>query len=557
MSEWPKIVKILSFKEKLLFYSLLLLFVGSVITSITVFYYSKTKAIPTYGGEYIEGIVGQPLYVNPLLSPSNETDADLVQLVYSSLFKYDGSGNAVSDLAESYDLSEDKTAYTVHLRKNVRWHDGEPFDADDVIFTINLISNPAYKSPLRGSWQGIETSLIDASTIEFRIKTPYVGFINDLTFGILPKHLWESTAPENFSLNSLNLKPIGTGPYKYSAIQKDSKDNILSYKLISNPDYFIARPFISKMTFNFYLDEESAVSALNRKEIMGISVVSSENIKSIKNQKTVAIHKAEIPRYFAIFFNQTKSIPLANDEVREALSYATDRKEIVDKVLDGEGEEVYSPFLSYMTGYNADATEPKFDLEKANAILDEKNWKKGDDGIRAKDDVKLEINLVTTDWEELTKTAEILKTQWEKAGVKVNITPFTISDIQENYIRPREYEALLFGQVIGADPDPYYFWHSDNKKDPGLNLSLFGNDDSDKLIDEGREEFVIEKRAEKYIDFQKIIAKEIPAIFLYSPSYVYPVNGRVQGIDIQTLISPSNRFSQANSWFIKTKRISK
>ena len=288
MSEWPKIVKILSFKEKLLFYSLLLLFVGSVITSITVFYYSKTKAIPTYGGEYIEGIVGQPLYVNPLLSPSNETDADLVQLVYSSLFKYDGSGNAVSDLAESYDLSEDKTAYTVHLRKNVRWHDGEPFDADDVIFTINLISNPAYKSPLRGSWQGIETSLIDASTIEFRIKTPYVGFINDLTFGILPKHLWESTAPENFSLNSLNLKPIGTGPYKYSAIQKDSKDNILSYKLISNPDYFIARPFISKMTFNFYLDEESAVSALNRKEIMGISVVSSENIKSIKNQKTVA-----------------------------------------------------------------------------------------------------------------------------------------------------------------------------------------------------------------------------------------------------------------------------
>ncbi len=557
MSQWPKIVKILSFKEKLLFYSLLLIFIGSIASSGIIFYYSKTKAIPTYGGEYIEGIVGQPLYINPLLSPSNETDADLVQLVYSSLFKYDGTGKAVPDLAESYDLSEDKLTYTVHLRKNVRWHDNEPFNAEDVIFTINLISNPAYKSPLRSSWQGIETNLIDDSTIEFKIKTPYVGFLNDLTFGILPKHLWESVASENFSLSSLNLKPIGTGPYKYSAIQKDSNDNILSYKLISNPDYFASRPFISKMTFNFYLDEESAVDALNRKEIMGISVVSSENLKNIKNQKTVAIHKAEIPRYFAIFLNQTKSVPLANDEVREALSYATDRKEIIEKVLNGEGKEVYSPFLSYMIGYSNEANEPSFDAEKANKILDDKGWKREDDGIRKKDDTRLEINLVTTDWEELTKTAEILKGQWEKVGAQINITPFTISDIQENHIRPREYEALLFGQVIGADPDPYYFWHSDNKKDPGLNLSLFGNSDSDKLIDEGREEFDAGKRAEKYIDFQKNVAKEIPAIFLYSPSYIYPVNGRVQGTNIQTLISPSNRFSEANLWYIKTKRIKK
>ena len=547
----------MSFKEKLLFYSLLLVFVGSIISSGIIFYHSKTKTIPAYGGEYIEGIVGQPLYINPLLSPSNETDADLAQLVYSSLFKYDSSGKIIPDLVENYDLSEDKMTYTVKLKKDIRWHDGEIFNADDVIFTINLVSNPAYKSPLRSSWQGIETNLIDDSTIEFKIKNPYVGFLHELTFGILPKHLWESTTPENFSLNSLNLKPIGTGPYKYNGIQKDSNDNILSYKLISNPDYFTSRPYISKMTFNFYLDEESAIDALNRKEIMGIGVVSSENIKNIKNQKTITVHKAEIPRYFSVFINQTKSIPLASDEVREALSYATDRKEIIEEVLNKEGKEVYSPFLSYMIGYSNDANEPSFDLEKANKLLDEKGWKREEDGIRKKDDARMEINLVTTDWEELIKTANILKSQWEKAGIQTNISPFSISDIQENYIRPREYEALLFGQVVGADPDPYYFWHSDNKKDPGLNLSLFGNSDSDKLIDEAREEFNTEKRAEKYIDFQKIIAKEIPAIFLYSPNYIYPVNQRVKGMDIQTLISPSNRFSEANLWYIKTKRIKK
>jgi peptide/nickel transport system substrate-binding protein len=547
----------LSFKEKLLFYFLLLLFVSSSIGWGTVFYYSKTKAVPTYGGEYIEGIVGQPLYINPLLSPSNETDADLSQLIYSSLFKYDGTGNAVPDLVENYDLSEDKMTYTMHLKENVRWHDGENFGADDVIFTINSISNPIYKSPLRGSWQGIETKLIDNLTIEFKIETPYVGFLNDLTFGILPKHLWEAINPENFSLNSLNLKPIGTGPYKYSAIQKDSKDNILSYKLVSNPDYFSGRPYISKMTFNFYLDEQSALDALNRKEIMGIGIISSENIDGIKNQKTVVTYQSEIPRYFAVFLNQTKSIPLASDEVREALNYATDRGEIINTVLGGLGQEIHSPFLPGMIGYSPDASKTNFDLEKANKILDDNEWKRGEDGVRAKDDVALEVNLSTTDWEELVKTAQLLKAQWEKIGVRVNINSYPISDVQENYIRPREYEALLFGQVVGADPDPYYFWHSDNKKDPGLNLSLFGNSEGDKLIDEGRVEFDSEKRAQDYKDFQEILFKELPAVFLYSPNYIYPVNNRVQGISIDTLISPSNRFSQANSWYIKTKRVKK
>ena len=534
----------------------MLVFIGSSISWGVVFYYSKTKAIPAYGGEYIEGIVGQPLYINPLLAPSNETDADLTQLIYSSLFKYDENGKAIPDLADNYELSEDKLTYTVHLKKDIRWHDGEPFNVDDVIFTINTLSNPAFKSPLRGSWQGIETNRVDESTLEFKIKTPYVGFLNDLTFGILPKHLWDSASPESFSLNSLNLKPIGTGPYKYSTIRKDSKDNILSYKLVANPDYFSGRPFISKITFNFYLDEDSALEALNRKEIMGVGTMSSGKLKNIKNKKTIITHQLEIPRYFAVFFNQTKSIALANDEVREALNYATDRKEIIDQILGGLGQEVYSPFLPSMLGYSTD-NQPSFDLNKANEILDEKKWKKEDDGFRKKDDVKLEITLVTTDWEELIKTAETLKTQWEKVGVKVNISSYQISDIQENYIRPREYEALLFGQVVGADPDPYYFWHSDNKKDPGLNLSLFGDSEADKLIIDKRAEFNEEKRAQGYVEFGKIISKEVPAVFLYSPSYIYPVNQRVKGIPASVLIAPSDRFSQANLWYIKTKRVKK
>ena len=557
ISKWLHINKILNLKEKFLFYFLWLVFLGSTISCAFLFYYAETKAIPTYGGEYIEGIVGQPAHVNPLLSSSNETDADLSRLIYSGLFKYDSQGKISSDLAESYDLSDDKTTYTVHLRTNVTWHDGETFNASDVIFTINLLSDPAYKSPLRSNWQGIQTTPIDDHTLQFKIDKPYAGFLSNLTFGIIPKHLWNSITPNNFALNPMNLKPVGTGPYKYDTVQKDSNGNVVSYKLVSNHNYFVGKPYISKMTFDFYTDEDSALSALNRKEIMGIGGLSSEKLNSLKVQKSTTVYKLDLPRYFAVFFNQTKSIPVASDEVRTALSFATNRQEIIDKVLAGNGHSVYSPFLPGMIGYSDDLAQSEFNLDKANQLLDEKGWTKNSEGVREKDGTVLEINLVTTDWGELTETADILKNQWGKIGVKVNIEPFSISDVQENYIRPREYEALLFGQVVGADPDPYSFWHSSEKKDPGLNLSLFGDDNSDKLIDDGRMQFDTEKRTQDYIDLQKSIATEIPAIFLYSPNYIYPVNKSVQGIDLKNLISPASRFNDASHWYIKTKRVRK
>jgi peptide/nickel transport system substrate-binding protein len=262
-----------------------------------------------------------------------------------------------------------------------------------------------------------------------------------------------------------------------------------------------------------------------------------------------------IPRYFAVFFNQSKSVSLAHDEVREALNHATDRQEIIHNIFNDNGKEIHSPILAGMIGYDENTTKSTFDLEKANSILEEKNWKRNSDGFREKDGVKLSINLATTDWTELSKTAEILKSQWEKIGIEVNLNTLSISDIQQNYIRPREYDALLFGQVLGADPDPYSFWHSSQKRDPGLNLSLFGDTATDKLIEDGRIEFDSAKRDSLYKDFQSKLIDEVPAIFLYSPDYIYPVNKKVRGLDIKNLILPAERFSTIEKWYIETNRI--
>jgi peptide/nickel transport system substrate-binding protein len=489
------------------------------------------------------------------LARSNDIDGDLAQIVYNSLLKYDGKGNIVPDLAESYDVSDDKLTYTVHLRKNVTWHDGEPFSAADVLFTVDALADPSYKSPLRSNWQGIETNQVDDHTITFTIKNPYAGFLNNLTFGILPKHIWQSVEPEKFHLADYNLEPIGTGPYKYSSFQKDSKGNVLSYKLISNPSYFEGKPYISKLSFNFYTDENSALDAFNRKEIMGVNGLASQKIREIKNQQSTEIHKFNIPRYFAVFFNQTKSVPLANDDVRQALNYATNQQEIIDKVFADNASPINSPFLPGMVGYQENGPRRDFDFTKANDMLEKAGWKTGPDGVRAKDGMPLKINLVTTDLEELSATADALKSQWEKVGARVEINTNSISDIQQNFIKPREYEALLFGQVIGADPDPFSFWHSSQKKDPGLNLSLFGTPETDQLIEQGRTEAVPQKRAQDYIDFESKLFNETPAIFLYSTSYIYPVNKKVQGLDMTELIAPSRRFSNISHWYKNTKRV--
>lgn len=534
---------------------LVLLFVSSLSYWGISFYYSRTEALPAFGGEYIEGSVGQPQHINPLLSASNDADADLAQIIYNGLLKYDEKGTPIPDLAESYEINEEKTVYTFYLRKNVLWHDGEPFTANDALFTFNLISDPAYRSPLRSGWQGVKLEMPDDYTLIFTTETPFVGFLNNATFGILPKHIWESLKPESFNLSELNLEPIGTGPFKYNSFQKDSKGNILSYKLDANPNYFSGKPYLAKLSFNFYSDETSALDAYNRKEVMGISSLSTKNTGVIKNQSSSALHKFFIPRYFAVFFNQTKNAAVADDKVREALNYATNREEIVQTVLGGNGDPIYSPILPDMPGYSPDLSKVDYALEKARTLLDSDGWKISDNGFRVKNDKLLEINLITTDWDELAKTAEIIKTQWEKAGVKVNTDSLSISDIQQNYIRPREYEALLFGQIVGADPDPYSFWHSTQKKDPGLNLALFGDSDTDKLIEDGRIEFDRQKRAEIYTEFQNVLLEEMPAIFLYSPKYIYPVNKKIKEINVENLITPSKRFFNIDKWFINTKRV--
>jgi len=525
-------------------------------------YFKNTTEAPAYDGEYTEGMVGQPRFINPVLCQTSDIDSDLSALIYSSLLKLNSEGELVNDITENYEVGEDGLSYVFYIKKGIKWHDEKELTVDDLIFTIQTIQNGDFNSPLQTSWRGIRTEKIDAHTIRFILKNAYSPFLNNLTFGILPKHLWEFTEVSNFPLTEYNLTPIGTGSYKFKQFTKDRDGKISSIKLEVNENYYSKVPFISKLTFKFFKAEEDAVAAFNRKEIKGINYLSPRNKKRIIDLEKANLHQLHLPRYFAVFFNQTKSKALSNKTVRLALSYAVNKDRMIKEILDGEGSAAETPIPPQLLGYNPETKIYDYAEEHAKNILESEGWIDSDgDGIREKkqdeeeEALKLEFTLVTTDWPELIESAKMLQEMWGKIGARVEIKTIQASELKNDYIKPREYEALLFGEILNYDPDPFAFWHSSQKKESGLNLSLYDNLEVDKLLEEARQETDQEIRAEKYRKFQELVVEDIPAIFLYSPNYLYLHNNSVQGVDLYNIVIPSNRFNGIEEWYVKTKRV--
>ena len=317
-------------------------------------YFNRTQKIADFGGNYQEGIIGQqPRFLNPILAQTNDTDRDLVRIIFSSLLKYDDQGNLVSDLAESYEIKDNGLAYEFFLRKDVKWHEKEPLTADDVVFTVKTIQNPEYKSPLKINWSGVEVEKVDDYTVRFTLKNTFAPFLHNMTVGILPKHLWAGISAQNFPLAEYNLKPVGSGPYKFKELKKDKSGAVQFIELEKNKNFYLKKPYINNLIFRFYQSEAAAVQALNKRQVDGLNFISTAQ-KSKIIRRDINVYQISLPRYYGVFFNQTQSKPLSDKTVRLALAYATDKKEIVERVLGGNGLSVDSPLLPGLLGYTTE-----------------------------------------------------------------------------------------------------------------------------------------------------------------------------------------------------------
>lgn len=551
---------VLSKKEKIAMLACLILIVIGVSGWGMAFYSNHRELTARAGGEYIEGLVGSPHFLNPLLAQYNAVDQDIASLIFSGLLKYNENLELVTDIASSYEVDDLGKIYTFHLRKDAAWHEVKGVElerkylnADDVIFTIQSIQDPNFKSPLFISFKDILVEKIDDYTVRFILDEPYAPFFGLLTVGILPQELWREIPPMSANLAELNQKPIGTGPFEFQSLTKDKLGRIKAYTLTRNENYYNQPPFLHKITFKFYTDSMESFDGLNNAEVEGLSYFFAQTNDRALNTKNINEHQLLLPQYSAVFFNQNKNELLKEQKFRQALMEAINRQQIIDEALESNGQVVESPILPGFIGHDPDVKKWEYDPLSSQKLLDELKWAKDEEtNFRKKGEEEITIELTSLDLPQRIKTAEIIKDYWESIGIRTNIKIVSAEEIQ-TIIKDRDYQALLHAQMVGSDPDPFAFWHSSQTEDPGRNLALFSNSEADKLIEEARQTTDLEIRKEKYQKFQEIIIANIPVLFLFDPYYSYILPKKMKGFESTKVYYPSDRFINIEKWYIKEK----
>jgi peptide/nickel transport system substrate-binding protein len=556
-----RLFRIFSRTERLIFIAACLIFIVSAIFVTINFLRQNTNLVPVFGGEYIEGLVGQPAFINPVLA-NNEVDRDLTELVFSNLL----------DLAENYKMSENGQAWNIRLKENLFWDDGVSITSDDVIFTIKTVQDPNSHSPLLSLWQGVNAERISEREIKLTLPETYVFFENTLReLKIIPKHVFGSIPAANFRLSDYNLEPVGNGPFKFLSFQKERSGFISEYQLVRNEYYFGQKPYLEKIGLKFYpvrngasngvyQNEEELIKNFNLGVIDGFGGLNQENLSKININHQV--FELRMPRYYAIFFNPYGQEILKDKNVRLALNYATNKKELIEKVFDNKAVLVNGPLVLGMQGYDPKIyRQEDFSLEKVNQILEVSGWQLNPEGVREKKNGKelkcLEFNLVVPEIPFLVETAKLVSEDWSKIGVKLNLVVRPSQEVSDEIIKTRNYEMILFGNIFGNgdSPDLSSFWHSSERFYPGLNLALYENKTADSLIQSIRKTLNNTKRQADLSSFQSLIIQDLPAIFLYSPHYLYVTKNWLKSFDEKFVSSASNRFKNVEKWYIKTARV--
>ena len=541
----------------MIFIASFLIFIASFVFIGVNFFDEKTTLASISGGRYTEGIIGQPSFVNPVFAGNNDSDRDLIELIFSDL----------SDLAENYKTNGNGKVWNIRLKESVVWHDGEPITSDDLIFTIKTIQEPDSHSSLFSSWQGIAVERISEREVKLTLPETYGFFESTLKeLRPIPKHLFEALPASNLRLSDYNLEPIGSGPFKFVSFKKERSGFIDEYRLTQNESYF-EKPYLEEIVLKFYQNEDELIKAFNSGAIDGFGGLNPKNIsKIIINHQ---VFKLLMPRYYAVFLNPYSRAVLKDKNIRLALNYGVDKKSLVEKVFDGQAVWPAGPLTLGMKGYTAGAyPEEDFSVEKANRILDDLGWQLNTDGIREKkikkESERLEFNLVVPQISFLIETANLIKEDWSKIGVKLNLIIRPTVEINDEAVKNRDYEMLIFGNIFRNNdvPDLSSFWHSSERFYPGLNLALYENKTADSLIESIRKNLNERNRELALAILQSLIIRDMPAIFLYSPDYFYISKTSLKGFDDfeqrRRIISlPSDRFKNIEKWYVKTARVFK
>lgn len=493
----------------------------------------KNSKEPAFDDTFVESSIGDASYLNPVLAADNASSS-INGLVFNGLVKYDANLQLIGDLAEKWEISKDGLTFTFYLRRDVRWHDGKRFTAEDVLYTYERLIDPEVKTPYSSNYEKVKkVEILNPWTIRMHYREPFVPALESWGMGIVPKHIFGGAKGKEFNEHPANKKPVGTGPYKFKEWQVDEK-----IVLEANSDYFDGKPHIARYVFRIIPDQSVEFLELRNKSID--TMILTPDQYHAYPEFFEDYEKYRFPRAAYTYFGFNLTHPIfKNFKIRKALAHAIHKKELVQAVLMGMGQPATGPFLPLSWAFDPTVQDFEYEPEKAKQLLAEEDWKDSNgDGWLEKNGKKFEFTLLTNQGNTMRKlTAEILQHQLKKIGIKMNIRIVEWSTFIKKFVNKKDFDAVILGWALAPDPDAFGIWHSSQKKEGQYNFVSYENAEVDRLLEQGRKTFDLEKRKQIYRKIHRLVHQDIPYIFLYYPDYLPVVHKRFVGPKVVPLSS--------------------
>jgi peptide/nickel transport system substrate-binding protein len=482
---------------------------------------------PAYGDILVRGDIGDASNLIPILA-SDSASHNIAGMIYNGLVKYDKNMNIVGDLAESWDISSNGLVITFHLRKGIKWHDGKPFTSADVLYTYQATIDPKTPTAYAGDFLKVKkVEAPDDYTFRVTYDKPFAPALISWSSAILPRHL---LAGKDITRSSLSRHPIGTGPYMFREWVAGQK-----IVLVSNPDYFEGQPYIDGRMTRIIPDTATMFLELRAQNIGMMGLTPLQYTRQTENN----LFKNNFNKYRYLSFAYTfmgynlKNPLFADKRVRQAISYAINKDEIISGVLLKLGKPASGPYKPGTWAFNDKVKVYNYNPQKALALLNEAGWKKtGSEGLLKKDGQPFIFEIVTNQGNETRqKCAEIIQRQLKEIGITVKIRVLEWSAFVTDFINKRRFDAVILGWTIPLDPDAYDVWHSGKTAPEELNFISYNNPEADEMLEKGRSTFDQKERKKYYDRFQEILAEDQPYTFLYVPEALVIINNRFRGIE--------------------------
>ena len=507
----------------------------------------SASATPAYGDTFIDSLLGNVSSLIPTIT-SDGASHTVGDQIYSGLVGVDKDLNFIGELAQSWEFSKDCRDLTFRLRPGVKWHDGQPFTADDVVFTWQTIIDPKVPSPYKSEYEKVESVRADGpDVVRIHYSQPFAKALTNWATAMLPKHLLEKyvqegrirEAPQNWAA------PVGTGPYRFKELRSGEK-----IVLVANPDYWEGRPYISRIVFRIIPSQATTFLELKAKGVDATTLTALQykrqtDYRAFERAYTKFRHPGN--GYTYVGFN-LKDPRFADRRVRQAFAHAINKREVIDGVRLGLAREATGPYKPGTWVYTDKVKTYPYDMAKARQLLAEAGWKPRDgDGLLTKDGTPFAFELLTNQGnDERKRVAEIVQAQLRELGVAVEIRTLEWAALLKEHIKKRKFEAIVLGWGIGIDPDQFVVWHSSQTGPDQLNHISYANPEVDRMLEMGRTTCLREERVKYYHRIQELLAEDLPLIFLYFPDVLPVVASRVHGIDP----GPNGIRYRSNLWFV-------